>query len=69
MGDPAPIWYTVIRGDHTPLADPGGGAHTRRAPGRGPMIFHAQNANFSHFFSSLAIQFKSCFNRFMAKTC
>ena len=33
------------------LADPGG-AHPARAPpnGRGPMIFYAQNANFSHFF-------------------
>ena len=29
-----------------------GGAHPARAPtnGRGPMIFYAQNANFSHFF-------------------
>ena len=37
------------------LADPGG-AHPARAPpdGRGPMIFYAQNANFSQFFSSLA---------------
>ena len=35
------------------LADPGGG-RTRRAPpppnGRGPMIYYAQNANFSQFF-------------------
>jgi len=38
------------------LADPGGGAHPARAPpnGRGPMIFYAQNAEFSQFFSSLA---------------
>ena len=55
MGDPAPIWYTVIRGDHTPLANPGGhwgrGAPGAGHPnGRGPMIFHAQNANFSHFY-------------------
>jgi len=35
---------------HSSLADPGGG-HTRRPPnGRGPSIFYAQNANFSHFF-------------------
>jgi len=34
------------------LADPGGGAPGARPPpnGRGPMIFYAQNANFSHFF-------------------
>ena len=33
------------------LADPGG-AHPARAPpnGRGPMIFYAPNAIFSHFF-------------------
>jgi len=54
------------------LADPGGGAPGARPPnGRGPMIFYAQNAIFSHFFSSLAslaINFKSNFNRNMAKT-
>jgi len=33
------------------LADPGGGTPGARPPnGRGPMIFYAQNANFSHFF-------------------
>jgi len=37
------FWYA--------LADPGG-AHPARAPpnGRGPMIFNAQKAYFSHFF-------------------
>ena len=55
------------------LADPGGGAHPARAPpnGRGPMIFNAQNAIFSHSFSSLAslaIHLKHNFKRNMAKT-
>ena len=52
------------------LAEPGG--RTRRPPpnDRGPMIFYAQNANFSHFSSlaSLAIHFKWDFSRNMAKT-
>jgi len=49
-----------------------GGAHPARAPpnGRGPMIFYAQNAIFSHFYSSLAslaTNFKHDFYRNMAK--
>jgi len=57
------------------LAGPGGGAHPAPHPrpnGRGPMICYVQNANFSHFFSSLAslaINLKHNFNRNMAKTC
>ena len=54
------------------LADPGGGAPGARPPnGRGPMIFYAYKANFSHFFPrSLRSRFilKSNFNRDMAKT-
>ena len=54
------------------LAGPGG-AHPARTPpnGRGHMIFYAQNAQFSQFFSSLAslaIYFKPSFIRNMAKT-
>ena len=54
------------------LADPGG-AHPARAPpnGRGPMILLCPKRQFFSFFSSLAslaIHFKSNFNRYMAKT-
>jgi len=55
------------------LADPEGGAPGAPPPpnGCGPMILifdNAQNAIFSHFFSSLAINLKHNFNRNMAKT-
>ena len=49
------------------LADPVG-AHPARAPppnGRGPMIFYAQNANFSQFFRR---SLRSRFILSMAKT-
>ena len=48
------ILFAVVsffKKDSNPLADPGGAPGARPPPnGRGPMIFYAQNAIFSHFF-------------------
>ena len=46
----------------------GGAPGAPPSNGREPMIFYAQNAQFSQFFSTLAIHFKHNFNRNMART-